>query len=706
MKPIKNTITYSICLSMSLLSQTFAQETTVLDEIKVSTENSNYSTQNDNYYKTKSQSATKTDTPIRETPQSVQVVSKETLNNLNIVRVADAIDYTSGISKQDNFGGIWDNFAIRGFAGHEDTGMSLLKNGFADNRGHNAPRDTANIESIEFLKGPSGSLYGNSEPGGTINIVTKQPKFTSEHSIKTDVGSYDFYRMALDSTAPINDNLAYRLNVATEKKGSFRDHIESQRYVVAPSLLYAINDDTSISYMGEFSEQKAPLDRGIALINGKNTMNSKIFLGNPEDKDITLKNQTHQLKLEHYFSDNWSSRVGTAYKKNNLRGEATEIIPSKIITGDSTTLRYRDRYFDEDDIQLQADIKGIQELGEVTNTILFGVEAYRFKQDFTIYDNSNSFEVANLQSRNPTYKVLPGSGIFLHTDKREEQNGVALFVQDEIAYKDFRFLTGLRYDEVKIDRNRFNRFTKQTEQTTQNDYAVSPRIGITYLIDDMWSVYTTSGTSFRPNSGTNKEGDTFEPEKGVSVETGLKFESEDKKFGGTLSLYQIEKKNVLMTDPNDADETTAAGKVRSKGIELDLNGKLTDNIRLNANYSYTDAKIVKDTIREGNELLNIPKHSSSVLLMWEDSLSLNSSYGIGTGVTYVGRKAGNYNNDFYLPDYTTVKLVSYYNVNKNLNFQLNVDNLFDKEYIASSYDRSWLTVGNPRTATLSMTYKF
>ena len=584
--------------------------------------------------------------------------------------------------------------------------MSLLKNGFADNRGHNAPRDTANIESIEFLKGPSGSLYGNSEPGGTINIVTKQPKFTSEHSIKTDVGSYDFYRMALDSTAPINDNLAYRLNVATEKKGSFRDHIESQRYVVAPSLLYAINDDTSISYMGEFSEQKAPLDRGIALINGKNTMNSKIFLGNPEDKDITLKNQTHQLKLEHYFSDNWSSRVGTAYKKNNLRGEATEIIPSKVITGDSTTLRYRDRYFDEDDIQLQADIKGIQELGEVTNTILFGVEAYRFKQDFTIYDNSNSFEVANLQSRNPTYKVLPGSGIFLHTDKHEEQNGVALFVQDEIAYKDFRFLTGLRYDEVKIDRNRFNRFTKQTEQTTQNDYAVSPRIGITYLIDDMWSVYTTSGTSFRPNSGTNKEGDTFEPEKGVSVETGLKFESEDKKFGGTLSLYQIEKKNVLMTDPNDADETTAAGKVRSKGIELDLNGKLTDNIRLNANYSYTDAKIVKDTIREGNELLNIPKHSSSVLLMWEDSLSLNSSYGIGTGVTYVGRKAGNYNNDFYLPDYTTVKLVSYYNVNKNLNFQLNVDNLFDKEYIASSYDISWLTVGNPRTATLSMTYKF
>ncbi|MFX4236720.1 TonB-dependent siderophore receptor [Aliarcobacter butzleri] len=701
MKPIKNTITYSICLSMSLLSQTFAQETTVLDEIKVSTENSNYSTQNDNYYKTKSQSATKTDTPIRETPQSVQVVSKETLNTLNVVRVTDAIDYTSGISKQDNFGGIWDNFAIRGFAGHEDTGMSLLKNGFADNRGFNAPRDTANIESIEFLKGLSGSLYGNSEPGGTINIVTKQPKFTSEHSIKTDVGSYDFYRMALDSTAPINDNLAYRLNVATEKKGSFRDHIESQRYVVAPSLLYSINDDTFVSYMGEFIEQKAPFDRGIALIDGKNVMNPKNFLGNPDDGDVTLKNQTHQLKLEHYFSDSWSSRMGVAYKNNSLKGFGSEVTPATKITTNSINLRTRYRDYSSDDIQFQANLQNVTDIKDVTNTLLFGVETYRFEQDSILYTNKDTVRVDNIRS-NPTYTVLKTGLGSLSTDKYEEQKGVALFVQDEVAYKDFRFLTGLRYDEVRMD----NVNHLDSSSVKQNDYAVSPRVGITYLIDDMWSVYTTSGTSFRPNTGTDIDGKTFEPEKSVSIETGLKFESEDKKTGGTLSLYQIQKKNVLTKDPNDDLFSIAAGKVRSKGIEFDFNGKITDNIKANFNYTYTDAKVVEDSTYEGNELLNIPKHSSSVLLMWEDSLSLNSSYGIGTGVTYVGRKAGNYNNDFYLPDYTTVKLVSYYNVNKNLNFQLNVDNLFDKEYIASSYDISWLTVGNPRTATLSMTYKF
>ncbi|MFX4241295.1 TonB-dependent siderophore receptor [Aliarcobacter butzleri] len=702
MKPIKKTITYSICLSMSLLSQTFAQETTVLDEIKVSTENSNYSTQNDNYYKTKSQSATKTDTPIRETPQSVQVVSNEIIKELNAVKIEDVLDYTSGVSRQNNFAGMWDNFSIRGFAGNENTGMSLLKNGFADNRGFNAPRDTANIESIEFLKGPSGSLYGNSEPGGTINIVTKQPKFTSEHSIKTDVGSYDFYRMALDSTAPINDNLAYRLNVATEKKGSFRDHIESQRYVVAPSLLYSINDDTFVSYMGEFIEQKAPFDRGIALIDGKNVMNPKNFLGNPDDGDVTLKNQTHQLKLEHYFSDSWSSRMGVAYKNNSLKGFGSEIAPAtKVTTSSQNLLRTRYRDYSSDDIQFQADLQNVTDIKDATNTLLFGVETYRFEQDSILYTNKDTVRVDNIRS-NPTYTVLKTGLGSLSTDKYEEQKGVALFVQDEVTYKDFRFLTGLRYDEVRMD----NVNHLDSSSVKQNDYAVSPRVGITYLIDDMWSVYTTSGTSFRPNTGTDIDGKTFESERSVSIETGLKFESEDKKTGGTLSLYQIEKKNVLTKDPNDDLFSIAAGKVRSKGIEFDFNGKITDNIKANFNYTYTDAKVVEDSTYEGKELLNIPKHTSSVLLMWEDSLSLNSSYGIGTGVTYVGRKAGNVNNDFYLPDYTTAKIVSYYKVNKELNFSLNIDNLFDKEYIVSSYDVSWLTVGNPRTATLSMTYKF
>ncbi|WP_418184992.1 TonB-dependent siderophore receptor [Aliarcobacter vitoriensis] len=689
-----------VFISLFASSLVFANNTTKLDEITVSETGGNYLSGNNAYYKTRTQSATKTDTPIRETAQSVQVITKEIFDDLNIAKINDALDYVSGISRQNNFGGAWDNFSIRGFSGHENTGMSMLKNGFADNRGFNASRDSANIQSMEVLKGTSGSLYGNSEPGGTINIVTKQPNFENQHSIKADVGSYDFYRVALDTTAPINDSFAYRLNVAAEKKGSFRNYVDSQRYIVAPSLLWAINDDTFVSYIGEFIEQKAPMDRGISLINGQNIMNPKTFLGNPNSDDMNIKDQTHQLKFEHYFNDSWVSRSGIAYKDNSFKGSYANNVGKIDNINNPVFLQSRYSDYNSKDIQFQSDIKGEFDIGSAKNTILFGAETYRFTKNSLLNRKANAIRVDNIDSH-PTYTIL-NTNLDPHTNRYEKEKGISVFVQDELAYKDFRFTSGFRYDEVKMD----NLNRRNNSSTEQNDYALSPRIGITYLINDMWSVYATSGTSFRPNAGTNKDGETFESEKGVSIETGLKFESEDKRFGSTLAIYQIEKKNVLTKDPTDDQFSIAAGKVKSKGVELDLNGKITDNIKLNVNYSYTNAKVIKDNTYEGKELLNVPKNSASLLLMWEDSLSQDSSYGIGAGATYMGKKAGNYMNDFYLPSYTTAKLVSYYKVNKNLDFRLNIDNLFDKEYIASSYDSYWLTPGNPRTATLSMTYKF
>ena len=420
-----------------------------LDKVTIS-ENGNYLSSKNAYYKTRTQSATKTDTPNREIAQSVSVITNETLEDLNFVKLDDALDYVSGLSRQNNFGGLFDNYSVRGFQGNENTGLSTLKNGFSDNRGYNIPRDTVNIESIEFLKGPSGSLYGNSEPGGTLNVVTKQPNFDNKHHIKTDIGSYDFYRVSLDSTAPINESFAYRITAAAEKKSSFRDYVDSQRYIVAPSLIYSISDDTFLTYIGEFIEQKAPMDRGIALVNGQNIMNHKTFIGNPDDGDITLKNQTHQLKLDHYFSDNWSSKVGFAYKKNSLKGKATEIVPSRDITGNGDLLRVRNRDVSSDDIQFQAVIKGIQEIGDAKNTILFGIEAYRFEQDFIMYANNNAVRVDNILSK-PTYTVLNSGLGSKTTDRNEKSKGVALFIQDELAYKDFRFLAGLRYDEVIMD---------------------------------------------------------------------------------------------------------------------------------------------------------------------------------------------------------------------------------------------------------------
>lgn len=685
----------------------------VLEAITVEN-NSSISEDEYSYYKTKSTSATKTDTPLKETAQSVQIVNREVINDVNAVTLKDTLSYVSGISQQNNFGGMWDNFSMRGFSGHENTGMSLLKNGFSDNRGYNAPRDTANIESIEFLKGPSAALYGNSEPGGTININTKQPKFKPEYSIETSAGSYDFYRTSTDLTGPINESVAFRLNAAIQKDGNFRNYVESNRNVVAPSLVWSVNDNTFLTYNGEYIQQKAPLDRGIVAINGDlKAIDSKTFFGNLNEGDMNLKNYTHQMKFEHYFSDSWSSNAGIAYKDNSLEGYGSEVKPFANVTSDSVLLRTRYRDYTSDDVSFQADVKNVSNIANMKNTFLLGTEAYKFESDTVMYNLNNSVRVSNIYS-NPTYTTLATGKGTLSTDRSEEHNAIALFSQDEIDVGKFRFLTGVRYDQIDIDST--NNINKKT--TTQNDYAVSPRLGVTYLLDEQWSVYTTTGKSFRPNTGVDINGDTFEAEEGVSLETGLKFESLNKRFGGTLSLYQIDKQNVLTGSDPSGNYSIAAGEVRSKGIELDINGKVTNNVKISTNYAYTNTEITKDSggavdyltgnvvNLEGKELSNVPKHSGGVLAMWEDSLSSSSSYGIGSGISYVGKREGNYINSFTLPSYTTVKLVSYWKADKNLTYKFNIDNLFDKEYIVSSYDRSWLTPSDPRNFTLSMNYKF
>lgn len=713
-KTIYLIMTSLITLPSCMLSSDIKSNDKVLLESIIVENNSSSNKEEYSYYKTKSTSATKTDTPLKEISQSVQVVNREVIDDVNAVTLKDTLSYVSGISQQNNFGGMWDNFSIRGFSGHENTGMSLLKNGFSDNRGYNAPRDTANIESIEFLKGPSAALYGNSEPGGTININTKQPKFKPEYLVETTVGSYDFYRISTDLTAPISQSVAFRLNAATQKDGNFRNYVESNRNVIAPSLLWSINDNTFLTYNGEYIEQKAPLDRGIVAINGDlKAIDSKTFFGNPNDGDMNLKNYTHQMKLEHYFSDSWSSNAGMAYKDNSLKGYASEVKPFTNVTSDSVLLRTRYRDYTSDDVSFQADVKNVSNIANMKNTLLLGTEAYKFEADTVMYNLNNSVRVSNIYS-NPTYTPLATGKGTLATDRSEEHNAIALFSQDEIEVGRFRFLAGIRYDQIDIDST--NNINKKT--TTQNDYAVSPRVGITYLLDEQWSVYTTSGKSFRPNTGVDINGDTFEAEEGLSLETGLKFESLNKRFGGTFSLYQIDKENVLTGSDPSGNYSIAAGEVRSKGIEIDINGKVTNNVKISTNYAYTNTEITKDSggavdyltgnvvNLEGKELSNVPKHSGGILAMWEDSLSSSSSYGIGSGISYVGKREGNYINSFTLPDYTTVKLVSYWKADKNLTLKFNIDNLFDKEYIVSSYDRSWLTPGDPRNYTLSMNYKF
>jgi iron complex outermembrane receptor protein len=668
------------------------------------------SASSEGYYQPIVNGATRTDVPLLELPQSVKVITEETLDDLNAFRINDALDFVSGVSRQNNFGGTWDNIAVRGFAGNENTGMSMMRNGFSSNRGINPPRDMANVQSIEFLKGPSAALYGNSEPGGTLNIVTKKPEFKSKHAVDASIGSYDFYRVAIDSTAALSSNFAYRLNVAQEDKGSFRDYIDSSRTLIAPAFTWLMNNKTTLSYDGEFLRQKAPLDRGLVSIDGDTAaVPIENFLGNPADGDITLNSQNHQLSLTHEITDEWDAHIGVAHKRGSLEGLASEVRPFTIVTGDSVNLRTRYRDYQTTDTTLQADVHG--KLKE--HDLLIGTEIYQFTNDQILNNRNNKVTVNNILT-SPTYTVNAGA-LTATTNTHDVQNGVAFFAQDNISLtQNWKVLVGLRHDQVKTD---YNNNLNQT-QREQKDSAITSRLGTSYLLDKEWSIYASAGQSFRPNASTDANGNPFDPEKGLAYESGIKYEAIDKSLGATLCVFDIEKKNVLTGSDVNGIYSSTSGKVRSRGIEADIAGKITPFLRIQGNYALLDTKILEDQggqvdfatsqiiNLEGKALPNIAKHSGSFLTMWDESYGANKAWGIGGAVTYVGSRQGNVINSFTLPSYTTLKALSYWKIDHNWKLNLTIDNLLDEEYIASSYDRSWLTPGAPRTATLTAQYTF
>ncbi len=658
-------------------------------------------------------SGTKTDLPLRELPQAVRVMSRQTLDDLGATRLDDSLDYVGGVSRQNHFGGLWDNIAIRGLAGDINNGMSLLLNGFSGNRGFNAPRDTANVERIEFLKGPAASLYGTSEPGGTLNLVTKRPLWKPGHSIEAYIGSYDFYRLALDSTGPITPNFAYRLNMAFEDRESIRDFVDTRRLLIAPAFTWRIGGATRLDYSGEWLRHQTPLDRGIVAINNQlGSVPRNRFLGEPADGDVKVENNTHQLALEHDFNANWMGKLALSYKGGTLNGFSTE--PQPALQPDNRTLRRQRRFrdYDSDDITVQGEVTGKFKTGAVEHELMLGGEAYRFKIDqLLLRVNPTAAAPYAIDVLAPVYGQ-PQPTPLPNTDTHEEQNNRAFYVQDTVKLgAQWRLLVGVRHDRYEQELlNRRNNLT-----TTQSPNATSPRIGLSFLPTNTLTLYASAGKSFRPNSGASAANAAFDPETGRAYEAGVKWEAVDKSLGGTLAMFDIRKKNVLTSDPANAGFSIATGEVKSRGFDVDLSGQLARAWRINASFTYNDVSVLKDnTLEVGGRLLNVPRVNGSVLLVYEGALA-SGRYGLGGGVTHTGRRLGEARTQaqanagtpaFELPQYTTAKLLAYWRVSPTFRLSLDVDNLFDKTYYTSSFQSTWVAVGAPRTITLGAQVKF
>jgi len=651
------------------------------------------------YHATRSASATRTDTSIHETPQSISVVSRAVVEDIGATRLQDALDYAGGVGRANNFGGQGlTTFTVRGFTTGE-----FYRNGFPINRGYPNMPDANTIERLEVLRGPATMLYGRGDPGGTFNVVTKQPLAERTVTLGSQLNDQGMKRGTLDASGPLDEEgrLAYRLNVVGEGGDTFRDHVETERYGVTPVLTWQASDDTKVIFEGDFMRNNHPLDRGLTrFANQKGTPSRDTFWGDKDVGKLHNDNSMAQLRFEHLLNDNWTLGGGFQWLDGTLQGNAIE---ANSLAADGHTLNrnfnYRKLEWTDKDTQLN--LTGHFSTGGFDHTLLTGVEFedYDYK---SIIQRSSAAYTSDIF--NPVYGKPRPALTSTPTHDKENLKTYAAFVQDQVALTErLKVLAGARFERFE---HQYETYVKDGQSWEASDNAVTPRVGVTYDLTDTLAVYADAARSFKPNTGASRDGAGFEPEKGKSYEMGIKWEGLDRQLSVDAAIYQIDKKNVLTTDPEDANYKVAAGQVRSRGFDLNVAGNLTPEWRVIGGYAYVDAEVTKDnTIRVGSPLANIPRNSFSLLNVYEFQDGRLKGLGLGAGAKYVDERAGQTSNTAFSMDaYTVVDLLGYYKVNDKVRLNLDVKNLFNRDFEEGAFGNFYAYPGAPRTVQVGIAY--
>lgn len=668
--------------------------------------------------------------PTIEVPQSIQVLSMETLKDAGITRLDNALDFATGIARQNNFGGLFDVFACRGFTGDEGAGSNYLVNGFNAARGYGGARDTSNVQQVQVLKGPNSSLFGRGEPGCTVNIITKKPGFDLHGGVILSAGSYNNFRSEGDFNVPLSDRVAVRLTGAAESADSFRDFLSSEKVTVTPSILAKLGQDSSISYEFEYIDQKVVFDRGIVAPTGDlKLVPRERFFGEPGDGPVHVRAMGHQAQLQHDFSPDWSLVLGVGYRDTFFKGISTEAelaAGRQRIYTDGTTLsrQRRERDYSTTDLTFRGELSGQFATGPLQHHMIIGADwddyqldvvQNRYRPPVVASQTAGNLVLGNrIDIFDPVYGKLPTPGRF--QSYLERQNSWGTYLQDQVDVTDaLKVRFGGRFDnfeQIVDDR-------VAARRTMQEKTAFSPSVGATYVFGDNVSIYANYGRGFRPNNGTDANNNAFEPERTVSYEAGAKVSLLRKRLTGTLAFFKTTKNNVLTADPVNANFSLAVGKARSKGVEAELSGNLPAGFRVQLNYAYIDAEVAANALdpnfgfglREGDPLLNIPKNSGSALVFKDFDIG-SSRLTLGAGVNYVGKRLGETgfrfaNGEFYyLPGYTLTRVMASYEPNERLRVSGEVTNLFDEHYFPSSYSRLWTLPGAPRQFMVRVGYSY
>ncbi|MHC5860445.1 TonB-dependent siderophore receptor [Nostoc sp.] len=636
---------------------------------------------------------TKTDTPLRDIPQSIQVVPQQVLRDQQVTRLNDALRNVPGVISSFGSSGNSETsqFTIRGFA----TSDTLLRNGLADPLGARS-LELSNIDRVEVLKGPASALFGNGSPGGTVNLITKQPLATPYYAVEATVGSYSYYRGAVDLSGPLNDDKTalYRLNVSYKDAGSFIDFAHDKNLLIAPVLSFAIGERTKLTLEGEYID--ADTSRlslpavGTVLPNPNGKIPRNLNTSGPDRNDNYVHEDIGRIgySLEHKFSDNWSLK--NAFRATFYHFETSALLGTSLDPDDRTLNRILNQgQFNDEAYNLATDIIGKFSTGSIQHQLLFGFDLSRFDYEYLYTGNRAA---APIDLFNPVYDQPLGASLSpLNASSLIDALGI--YVQDQIALsQNLKLLLGVRFDAFK---ETDGDLVANTESSQSGD-AFNPRFGIVYQPLPPISLYASYSQSFTPSIGTSFDGSTFEPERGTQYEVGVKADL-NQRISTTLAFYNLTRSNVLTQDPNNPDFSIQTGEQRSRGIEFNIGGEILPGLNVIAGYAYTDAIITKDnTYTPGNLLNNVPKNSFNLWTKYEIQSGSLKGLGFGLGLFYVGEREGDLENSFQLPSYVRTDAAIFYKQGQ-LRAQLNFRNLFNVDYFESADNILRVYPGEPFT---------
>lgn len=658
--------------------------------------------------------------PLIDTPQAIDRISAETLNNEGITRFLDALDFSPTIVRQNASGGLFDSFAVRGFSGDENNPTGYLINGF-NTRGYSGNRSTVNIQSIEVMKGPGSALYGQGEPGGTINVITKKPQFEEQGYVQATVGNYSKKQVEFDYTSALNSDMAYRLNGSYEDSDTYRDHVFFKNLNINPSFIWNLSEATSLSYQMEILDQEKPLDRGVFVLNNDfDAVDPESFYGDIRDGAHEVKAFGHQLVVNHELNDDWHLLSGAAFRDSSMKGQSSDTELSdgrQLLLTDPHILsrQRRTRDYEAQDLSLRLELSGEFDTAGMVNNVLFGLDYYNYDID-TDYRRWRTAWGAgdttySIDPNNPDYTVFRPE-VSPTTLTAETQKGMGFYAQDLIELTDkAKLLFGFRVD--KFEQEITNFLAENPVPQKQDQTAFTPRVGFTYEISDNINLYTSYAEGFRPNPGLDSDRNAFDPEETASFEVGAKWQNVADMFSGSLAIFDAEKTNMLTAEPNTGFSGTL-GEVESQGVEFQLTTDLTANTRIDFSYAYTDAKTANDMnnldwglpIPKGSRLINVAKNSGYVSLNHYTNVMEKDAF-FGVTVRYVGDRLGQTTDpDYLLPSYTLVNLSGSVDLTDQLAVKFDVNNLFDKEYFENSYHALWTIPGSPINYNVSVKYQF